>query len=337
MIFIFDKIKYFTDLIISKLIMNNIKYTFFLVSFFLIVGMLSAQRMSKEEYINRYKDIAIEQMEKYKIPASITLAQGMLESGNGNSRLSKKANNHFGIKCHKDWKGKKIYAKDDRKRECFRKYKNAERSFLDHSFFLTERDRYAELFKYKITDYKSWAKGLKKAGYATNKKYPKLLIKIIEENELYKYDDKNASSKYSSRKKGKDKIITPEIVYSKETDFEEIEIKGNNRKIYLNNKKKFIYARESDKIGSIAKEFEIYKWQVYKNNDLSKNDSLVAGQIVYLQKKRRKGAQKFHTFCENETMYSVSQLYGIQLKYLYKKNDMKEGELPKVGHKLLLR
>lgn len=322
--------------------MKNLKYLFLVISFFLVVGISPAQKMSREEYIEKYKDIAIEQMKKYKIPASITLAQGILESGNGNSRLATKGNNHFGIKCHKGWKGRKIYAKDDKRRECFRKYKNPERSFLDHSFFLTERQRYSELFKYDITDYKSWAKGLKKAGYATNKNYPKLLIKIIEENELYKYDSKNVSTKPSSKKIAKKKIekdikFNPDYIFLKDTGFQLKEIAGDNRNVYLNNKKKFVFAREGDNFESIAGEFGIYKWQVYKNNDLSKNDSLIAGQIVYLQKKRRKGVQKFHTFLENETMYSVSQLYGIQLRLLYKWNDMEEGEQPKTGHKLRLR
>ena len=323
-------------------IMNNIKYHFLVISFFLLLGTVSSQKMSREEYIEKYKDIAVEQMKKYKIPASITLAQGILESGNGNSRLATKGNNHFGIKCHKGWKGKKIYAHDDKRRECFRKYKNPERSFLDHSFFLTERQRYSDLFKYDITDYKSWAKGLKKAGYATNKNYPKLLIKIIEENELYKYDSKDVFTKPPSKKTAKKKIekdvkFNPDYVFLKETDFQQIEIAGDNRKVYKNNGKKLIFARKGDDFHLIAKEFGVYEWQISKYNDLSKDDSLITGQIVYLQKKRRKGTQKFHTFLETETMYSVSQLYGIQLRLLYKWNDMEEGEQPKPGHKIRLR
>ena len=140
-------------------------------------------------YIGTYKDIAIDKMEKYKIPASITLAQGILESGNGLSTLAKKSNNHFGIKCHSGWKGKKVYHDDDKKGECFRKYPTPEGSFNDHSKFLTGRGRYEFLFDLKPDDYKAWAKGLKKAGYATDRKYPKKLISFIETFELYKYDD----------------------------------------------------------------------------------------------------------------------------------------------------
>ncbi len=140
-------------------------------------------------YVGTYKNIAIDKMEKYKIPASITLAQGILESGNGLSTLAKKSNNHFGIKCHSGWKGKKVYHDDDKKGECFRKYDSAEGSFNDHSKFLTGRGRYEFLFDLRPDDYKAWAKGLKKAGYATDRKYPKKLISFIETFELYKYDD----------------------------------------------------------------------------------------------------------------------------------------------------
>ena len=144
--------------------------------------------MTRNEYIDKYKDEAIFQMKKYKIPASITLAQGILESGDGNSELAKKSNNHFGIKCHSDWQGDRVYYDDDQKNECFRKYFSFIDSFEDHSKFLLQ-PRYAALFEYELTDYKSWAKGLKKAGYATNPNYAKLLIKVIEENKLYKLDD----------------------------------------------------------------------------------------------------------------------------------------------------
>ena len=160
-----------------------------LVLFLLLFSFqLSAQNMTRNEYIDKYKDEAIYQMKKYKIPASITLAQGILESGDGNSELAKKSNNHFGIKCHSDWEGDRVYHDDDKKNECFRKYNKVRDSFDDHSEFLL-RPRYASLFEYALTDYKSWAKGLKKAGYATNPNYAKHLIKIIEENELHKLDD----------------------------------------------------------------------------------------------------------------------------------------------------
>ncbi|MBQ5873872.1 MAG: glucosaminidase domain-containing protein [Bacteroidales bacterium] len=153
-------------------------FLFLMLSPFFVIGQNKSN--STQDYINTYTKIAIEQEKQYGIPACITLAQGILESGSGRSRLATEANNHFGIKCHNDWKGKKIYKDDDKKNECFRVYDNAEQSYIDHSLFLVGKKRYAELFQLKITDYKGWAKGLKQAGYATNPKYPQLLIDIIE-------------------------------------------------------------------------------------------------------------------------------------------------------------
>ena len=140
------------------------------------------------DYIKKYSSTAKEEMKKFKIPASITLAQGMLESGFGYGTLARKGNNHFGIKCHKGWKGRKIYHDDDKKGECFRVYKNAKKSYRDHSIFLSQRGRYSFLFDYKITNYKAWAKGLKKAGYATDPNYSKKLIDLIERYDLYRFD-----------------------------------------------------------------------------------------------------------------------------------------------------
>ena len=151
-----------------------------------------AQNLTRLQYINKYKDEAIRQMHKHKIPASITLAQACLESNDGNSTLARKANNHFGIKCHNGWKGKGFKHDDDQKGECFRRYNNAEDSFVDHSYFLISGSRYNSLFDLKITDYKAWAHGLKAAGYATNPKYAQLLIDIIEEYKLYRYDTQDA-------------------------------------------------------------------------------------------------------------------------------------------------
>lgn len=166
-------------------IVDKMRIFLFITSFFistLIFAQAGSKRISREEYINTYKDDAIEEMQRTGIPASITLAQGILESGDGNSALARYARNHFGIKCHSDWKGATFTMDDDAKDECFRKYKHALESYKDHSDFLTGRNRYAFLFELKLTDYKGWAHGLKKAGYATNPKYPKLLIDIIERN-----------------------------------------------------------------------------------------------------------------------------------------------------------
>lgn len=294
-----------------------------------------SQKLTRQEYIDKYKEIAINKMIEYKIPASITLAQGILESGNGNSKLARRANNHFGIKCHADWTGRTFYYDDDERGECFRRYKNPEESFRDHSLFLTTRDRYAHLFKYKIDDYKKWAHGLKKAGYATNPKYPGLLIRIIEENKLYIYDDEALAQynpKHPVRKSGEKYYLV------NADDFNAVEEGGYGRNIYLNNKKKFIIAREGDSFESIADEFNMYAWQIYKYNDLEKSDHIKAGQMLYLQRKKaRSKVYKFHLVEKDETMYGISQKYGIRLNKLYKHNEIPEGTEPKTGTRLKLR
>lgn len=166
----------------------RIRESIFILLLLCIGLQASGQNLTRQQYIEKYRDEAVKQMHKHKIPASITLAQACLESSNGNSELARKANNHFGIKCHNGWKGKGYLHDDDRKGECFRHYKNAEDSFTDHSYFLISGSRYNSLFDLKITDYKAWAHGLKAAGYATNPRYAQMLIDIIEEYKLYKYD-----------------------------------------------------------------------------------------------------------------------------------------------------
>ena len=167
----------------------------FLLILLIISPVLLVAQSKTESYISKYSSVAVDEMEKYGIPASITLAQGILESGNGESRLATEGNNHFGIKCHSNWSGKTIIEDDDEKGECFRKYDKVADSYRDHSLFLTERGRYSFLFEYKKSDYKKWAKGLKKAGYATNPNYPTLLIDLIERYELYTYDKGEQSDK----------------------------------------------------------------------------------------------------------------------------------------------
>ncbi len=305
----------------------------FLVLFMQLHGF--SQKLTRQEYIEKYKEIAINKMIEYKIPASITLAQGILESGNGNSKLARRAKNHFGIKCHSDWSGRTFYHDDDERGECFRRYKNPEASFRDHSLFLTTRDRYAHLFKYKINDYKKWAHGLKKAGYATNPKYPNLLIKIIEENKLFIYDDEalaRIDPDHPNRKSGeKYYLVSAE-------DFTVIETGGDNRNIYKNNKKKFIIARKDDTFESIADEFNMYTWQIFKYNDLERSDRIREGQMLYLQRKKGRSKEfKFPMVKKEETMYGIAQQYGIRLKRLYKRNDLNESTEPKTGTRLKLR
>ncbi len=289
------------------------------------------------EYIEIYKDVAIKKMKEYKIPASITLAQGILESGSGNSRLARNANNHFGIKCHKSWTGKTFTMDDDEKNECFRKYKNASDSYRDHSEFLTQRGRYSFLFEYEITDYKSWAKGLKQAGYATNPKYPQLLIGLIEKYNLDQYD------KGGKRRRKDDK--EPETVKTSASfaalvaGLEPVDSSVDGRDVYENNGVPFIVIEKGDTFYSIAEEFNIYSWQLYKYNDVSKKYVLKINEIIYLEKKRRKADKqhKTHEVIYGENLQYISQLYGIRLSRLQKMNGLIGKQNIPVGMKIKLR
>ena len=279
-------------------------------------------RISKEEYIEIYKEDAVKEMLFSGVPASITLAQAMLESDFGNSPLARYANNHFGIKCHKGWTGGTFYQDDDARNECFRKYYTVYKSYRDHSEFLSNRKRYASLFLLKRTDYKSWAKGLKKAGYATNPQYANLLIKIIEENVLYNYD----------------KVRKMPVLAYNELANNQVKMLNKKRAIkFHDNNIKYLIARHGDTYYKIAKEFDMGLWQIKKYNDLNKGDELTAGDIIYLQPKRGKAKVKFHVVKKGETMREISQRYGIKLKALYKKNNMIIGTQPRKRQKLYMR
>lgn len=295
----------------------------------------SQERISTEEYIELYEGIAVKKMKEYNIPASITLAQGILESGSGNSRLAVKAKNHFGIKCHKGWTGKTFHMDDDAKNECFRKYNKVEDSYRDHSLFLTQRGRYSFLFEYNIKDYKKWAHGLKKAGYATNPKYPQLLIRIIEKYDLAKYD----TGKTGKKKKRDEDANLSEIAAPVTANLVNAGVSSSGRQLYTNNGKKLILAKENDTYYDIAQEFTIYTWQLYSYNDVDKKHTLTPGELVYLVKKKRKADKKFkiHVVLEGENMQMISQTYGIKLSRLYSINDLPEGIQVNTGTKLKLR
>lgn len=308
------------------------------------------------DYIERYKDIAMREMQEYKIPASITLAQGILESGNGNSELAKKSNNHFGIKCHKDWKGKRTYHDDDEKGECFRVYNSPEDSYRDHSKFLANGQRYAFLFDLKITDYKGWAKGLKKAGYATLPVYANVLIKYIEDYNLTQYDQMVVKGKFKYKAKGKgqkaidesqktkdesQKAVESSLVYVpyKITDAEVVGKLPDERYIRENNKVKFIYAREGESVYELADMLGIYDYQIVKYNNLGKRRTLKKDEIIYIEPKRNKAMRryKYHTIQKGETLSHVSRLYAVKLKSIFKMNDMDENTVLHVGDNIRLR
>ena len=285
------------------------RHLIYLLTIFVCLS-LQAQTRNKqyEDYIKQYRDLAVDEMKKYHIPASITLAQGLLESGAGQSTLARKSNNHFGIKCGSDWQGKTVRHNDDARGECFRAYKHPKQSYEDHSKFLAGRPRYASLFKLKITDYKGWARGLKKAGYATDPRYAQRLIDIIELYDLDKYDKKGG------------------LKWMKENP--------NPHQPYIANGLLYIVVRAGDTWKSISKEFDISQKKLRKYNDLYKGYELQPGDILYLEKKNRKAQKEHivHVLRAGESMYLISQKYGIRLKNLYKLNKMDADEpAPEVG------
>jgi len=285
---------------------------------FIALGSISvvAQEATSEDYIRKYHKIAIDEMNAYGIPASITLAQGILESGNGNSDLAHKSNNHFGIKCHKNWSGRKVYHDDDAKNECFRKYRKVSDSYRDHSEFLKNRDRYAFLFDYKMTDYIAWAKGLKKAGYATHPEYAEKLINLIERFDLAQYD--------RASKSGKRKVKKP-----KRKDRKEIFKSENGLK--------YVLAETGDTYDVIATEQSLWMWELLAFNDCEKDQHLAQGDVVYLEMKKKKAKSEFYVVKEGETLHFISQLHGIQLAKLQYKNRLKKDHKIQVGQKLFLR
>jgi LysM repeat protein len=305
-----------------------------ILSFFLLAIITSAQpqpaeyRMSRQEYIDRFKEESVREMHTYGIPASITLAQGILESGDGNSPLARYANNHFGIKCHKGWVGPTFIQDDDAKNECFRKYHSPEESYRDHSEFLKNRPRYAFLFDLKITDYQGWAHGLKQAGYATNPKYPELLIKIIEDNKLYEFD-RMAPLQAAKQKATPVAHVKP----VKEENSHNIKVTS----IELNNNVKFVLAQRGDTPEIIAKRLLMKPGQIIKYNEFSKEITIKEGDVIYIQPKRNKGQQEFHILQEGEDLFKVSQKYGVKLKKIYAHNHLEPESVVRQGDKIFLK
>ena len=274
----------------------------------------SQQQQTREEYIEKYKDAAIQYMKTHGIPASITLAQGCLESANGNSDLAVRANNHFGIKCHNDWKGPTYYKKgDDPGKSCF---------------------------DLQITDYKGWSHGLKKAGYATDPKYAQKLIKIIEDYQLYRFDREI----YAKAEKKPD-LLPPspsqlqQVMELNPAKNSLLYKYSRNRTIYVRNGVPFILAGDLDTYESIAEEYNLFTGELLRFNDLKKSRDLVPGTVVYLQRKKGK-AQKhleIHIAVEGDTYYDVSQKYGVRMKKLFKYNDYKSGDILHIGDEIFLR
>ncbi len=291
------------------------------------------RRMTTKEYIDKYKEIAIKDMKTYKIPASITLAQGILESGSGNSILARKANNHFGIKCHNGWTGPTIHVADDTKHDCFRKYRSPEASYRDHSKFLRKGQRYAFLFKYPITDYRSWAYGLKKAGYATNPRYPQLLIHYIEKYHLYKYD-REGLKHHKKKKKKSMRYATPQVAL-----FKQVRSSMYGRPVLENNKRRVIVVKKGDTYNKIAAEFEMSTGRLLRYNDLKASKTLYPGELLYLERKAAKAAKgyKYHIVKQGETLWQIAQIYGVRLDKLLDKNNFPQHFQAETGTKIRVR
>ena len=278
------------------------------------------------DYIEKYKDVAIRQMQSERIPASIIIAQGLLESAAGKSYLAVKANNHFGIKCTSDWTGKTIRKDDDHPNECFRKYEHAEESFRDHSAFL-KRERYASLYTLDPPDYKAWAKGLKAAGYATDPLYAEKLIRIIDNYSLHQFDIQGASTAYTGTTPAGS---TPEGAALSQGDRNAMYRHANKGMLYVT-------AFADDTPASIAKRFKIPLKKVLAYNELRYDSQLTPGQNVFLVKKKTSGADDFYTVQAGDTMYLIAQKTGMTVQSLYVKNRIKPGAMPPAGTRLYLR
>ena len=271
-----------------------------------------ATKDAYSQYIAKYGSMAVEQMKQYGIPASITLAQGLLESDAGRSTLATKCNNHFGIKCHSDWTGRKMYHDDDERHECFRCYRNADESFRDHSLFLVNGARYKSLFKLGVTDYKGWAKGLKAAGYATSPTYATKLIEIIERYGLDRYDSKNGV-----RLKPGQLPHQPLLV----------------------NGQRCVRLREGETLKDIAREYSMQLGLLRRFNEVDRKYNPPTGTLVYLERKKSRADKEHRTYVvkKGDSLWSISQEFGIKMKSLSSRNRLGDDNPLTVGMTLILR
>lgn len=300
-----------------------------------------AQRISVEEYIEQFKDIAMNEMKRSGVPASITLAQGILESENGNSELVKKSNNHFGIKCKSTWTGESVTHDDDANGECFRAYTNADQSYKDHSDFLRANKRYGSLFNLDPEDYAGWARGLKKAGYATNPRYPELLIKYIEQYELQQYTllALNKQPQTDIAKTEENKTEQPvDAVTQKVVNENDVAIAVNEPdKITSINSTKCVFVKKGTSLLVIANNHNVSLSKLMDFNDMTEEGLLGKDQFIYLQKKSKTGEKEYYIVEPGETLYDIAQSNGIQLKHLLEYNNLKADSKVNVKTKLFLQ
>lgn len=299
---------------------------------------IGAAKNPKLDYIDKYSDLAIKEMKRTGVPASITLAQGILESNAGQSVLATKGNNHFGIKCHNDWRGKTMKMDDNAPKECFRVYPNAEASFRDHSDFLRSRDRYKSLFELKQTDYKGWARGLKKAGYATDPGYADKLITLIEDYELYRFDKGVKVSVKPPLEIEEPKVVQLEprlgMKYQESVTF------STARKVYSQNGVPFVYSEAGETYASIAASNGLFLKELLKFNDYEQEVALEPGTMVYLARKKAQGpvgVNKYVVEKDGETLRDIAQRFGIRYAALQKLNIVLYGKTLEEGDTVILR
>lgn len=316
-----------------------------------------ATKTPQQAYIDKYAVLAVHEMYRSGVPASITLAQGMLESGNGLSELAVKGNNHFGIKCHNNWTGGKMYHDDDAKGECFRKYSDPELSYRDHSDFLRYRDRYKFLFDLELTDYKGWAHGLKKAGYATDPSYPSKLIRLIETYKLHEYDRKPSNFsqpvmkeekpvRKNTKKHAEPLLVEPPKSPSQMEQPQKVSQAQKesfhftvSREMYSQNGVPFVYSTEGETYKSIAQAYGLFHKEILKMNDLTQDEPLRPGTVVYLQAKKKKAAKgiEMHFIDADETLRDIAQRYAVRLSAIYKINGLTSAYVPRSGDCIRLR
>ena len=310
-----------------------------------------SQKEKAIAYVEKYKEIAISEMQRTGVPAAITLAQGILESKYGESDLSKESNNHFGIKCKLDWNGEKVYHDDDLRQECFRKYNTVEASYKDHSDFLKSRPHYSSLFSLNPTDFQAWAYGLKKAGYATERDYPEMLIKVINDYNLNQYTvialNKAPNSVDSSlTKTAIEKITIATTIVEDEKDELETVTKTTDKKVTVENYPKglfsingcnVIYASEGTSMLALAQQNNITLAKILEINDLDEVQILDKNQLIFLERKQKKGTTDFHIAVANESLHDIAQKEGIRMDMLVEYNSTHKKLNPLLGEKVYLR
>jgi LysM repeat protein len=289
------------------------------------------ENLTPLQYIEMYKDLAIREMKRMGVPAAITLAQGLLETENGNSVLVKKSNNHFGIKCKSTWTAESVTHDDDARGECFRSYKTAEDSYRDHSNFLRNNQRYGFLFNLDVKDYQGWAYGLKKAGYATNPRYPQILIKHIEQYNLQQYTLEAAGEvpQFNTAQYQDDKEVAPVTAAGNENAAAD--------KIITVNGSKCVYAPKGTSMLALAVKNDIPLAKLLSFNELAEDGMLPANQYVYLEKKAKTGDKDFYTAKAGESLYDIAQANGIQLQAMLDYNKLWGNEDVAAGTKIYLK